>query len=426
MSRHRRLKERKNRIKSASCALALALVIGSGQGLGTYALFTDNEDIVSNLAISTGDIDVYSTEGFKGKDIGEKGYISKNFEIINKGTLKQKLQIELTTKTKISDEALKNITFKLSMSHGGKIIKPIDLNFYKIKQGEKFNLEYDTGGKVILNSGDKIDCVSQVSIKNLSKHNVEKQKIDFDLNILASQISYKSGTIDQSHNGFIDLYTQVNSFLINQSDLDNVESNLDVELDDHKKQENYEIDIKAPKGKKIKSVVIELGTGEFNRINLCERESDGFDIIKNPLSEFVLGPGGIDTEYSDNQKLVVRVKFKSGEEEIWEIKFRYRDKLQAYYIKLEEVPKEGIELLNNLDVEEFLKEDEELSSNPEVVDPPKEEVIAPDKPELVEPSKQEEVIQSEQEIIELQKKEVVEPSKLDTIQQSKEDLEIQK
>ena len=91
MSRFRRLKEEKikNRIKSISFVLALALLIGSVQGLGTYALFTDTEDVASNLAISTGDVDVKVSEGQTITELAQ----GINFSITNQGTLNQNISL---------------------------------------------------------------------------------------------------------------------------------------------------------------------------------------------------------------------------------------------------------------------------------------------------------------------------------------------
>ena len=59
-SRLKRLKDirRKNKIKTTFCCLTLALAMGISQGIGTYALFTDNENVSSDISLSTGDVDV--------------------------------------------------------------------------------------------------------------------------------------------------------------------------------------------------------------------------------------------------------------------------------------------------------------------------------------------------------------------------------
>ena len=59
-SRLKRLKNirRKNKIKNNFCCLTLALAMGISQGIGTYALFTDNENVSSDISLSTGDVDV--------------------------------------------------------------------------------------------------------------------------------------------------------------------------------------------------------------------------------------------------------------------------------------------------------------------------------------------------------------------------------
>ena len=50
LSKIKRKRKRKNRIKATSYGLVLALAVGSAQGLGTYALFTDTENVPSDIA----------------------------------------------------------------------------------------------------------------------------------------------------------------------------------------------------------------------------------------------------------------------------------------------------------------------------------------------------------------------------------------
>lgn len=430
MSRLKKLKERKikNKIKATSCGLALALLIGSVQGLGTYALFTDNVD-VSKLAISTGDVDVSAGEGFKDDLIDKNNIITKSFKIKNQGTLRQKLQLGLITNTSISEEALKNINYNLTMTHGEKNIKPINLNFYEIKQMEPIDLEYEHGGKVILKPGEIIDCTATISLKNGSRSNQEKVNIEFNLNILASQIGYKK------HKGFIGIHNQNNNFLIKKSNLEDLETNLDVEFEydddndgcSHENKERYEIEIEIPGERKFRNLEIIKGTGQFKSIETCSKETDKdeFDIIKKPEGEFILGDGGIGTEYSDSQKLFVKIEFTTGEIETWEIKFRYRNnKLQAYYTVVN-VEREGVEVPSEPEVVEPQKEEVEKPSKPEIVEPPKEEVEKPSEPEIVEPPKEEVEVPSEPEVVEPPKEEIVVPTQPDIIAPPKEETEIQ-
>ena len=123
MSRVKRLKERrrkrKNKIKTTSCCLTLALAMGISQGIGTYALFTDTENVPSDISLSTGDVDVEVSKGFEFKDLAPEESRTHQFTITNHGTLRQHIKLsvkELIAKDleSLTDEQNKSIEYLMS------------------------------------------------------------------------------------------------------------------------------------------------------------------------------------------------------------------------------------------------------------------------------------------------------------------------
>lgn len=198
MSRLRRLKERKrkNRIKATACSLAFALVIGSAQGLGTYALFTDTEDVDSNLAISTGDVDVEIGEDFSFKENMEKGkeYNSDEFNITNNGTLKQKIYLKI----KDLDSFISKVNCKIELNYGDK--KEI-INLDNFQKLENY---INTG--FILNPGQSITYKFVMKVKDATKYTKDQSQseVNLQLEVLATQI----GTIIKENYGFYDIDMQ--------------------------------------------------------------------------------------------------------------------------------------------------------------------------------------------------------------------------
>ena len=424
MSRLKRLKERKDRIKVIACGLALALAIGSAQGLGTYALFTDTEDISSNLSISTGDVDlgVYPVKnpsedtdasekpGFQGEIIKYGNKASKEFYILNEGTLNQKVKFTLTTNSNLNDDILKDISYTLDIKNGNETKTIINTNFLEIKNKVEVDLED------FIAPGNKVNFISTISLKNSSNKIYEVKDIEFDLKILATQ----TGNIGS--NGFYDLYDQSNYFTIGES----IGGSLIAYFKNNKK----EISLIEPFAiLRINS--LGEGKGEFESKNITGKNNLGgflgFTISKD--KEFKTGSEGIGTNYSENQTLIVKVSC-NGNTQWWKIYFRYRyGDLQAYYIVIDQPTKE----LQEIEIVEPPKEEIEKPSEPEAVEPPKEEVEKPSEPEAVEPPKEEVEEPSEPEVAEPPKEEVqvsiesdiVLPNQIDIIEQKKEEIDIE-
>ncbi len=408
-----------------ACGLALALAIGSAQGLGTYALFTDTEDISSNLSISTGDVDlgVYPVKnpsedtdasekpGFQGEVIKYGNKASKEFYILNEGTLNQKVKFTLTTNSNLNDDILKDISYTLDIKNGNKTETIINTNFLEIKNKVEVDLED------FIAPGNKVNFISTISLKNSSNKIYEVKDIEFDLKILATQ----TGNIGS--NGFYDLYDQSNYFTIGES----IGGSLIAYFKNNKK----EISLIEPFAiLRINS--LGEGKGEFESKNITGKNNLGgflgFTISKGK-EEFKTGSEGIGTNYSENQTLIVKVSC-NGNTQWWKIYFRYRyGDLQAYYIVIDQPTKE----LQEIEIVEPPKEEIEKPSEPEAVEPPKEEVEKPSEPEAVEPPKEEVEEPSEPEVAEPPKEEVqvsiesdiVLPNQIDIIEQKKEEIDIE-
>lgn len=203
MSRLRRLKKlrRKNRIKATACGLALALAIGSSQGLGTYALFTDVEDVSSNLAISTGDVDVEVSDGIDFIDVQPQDNIEVPFVITNKGTLNQNVSLKLDISTGIS----KYLTYDIIFS-----------NDNIIRNGE---ILYNGSDLLVLSPGETIIGSIQIAVGNMSSE-IQKElygKVqDIELSIKTTQIN-KDNTL--VNDGFYDVEIQRSTIMIGEENV---------------------------------------------------------------------------------------------------------------------------------------------------------------------------------------------------------------
>ena len=73
--------------------------MGISQGIGTYALFTDNENVPSDISLSTGDVDVEVNPvgDFTDTELNLSNYIEMPIKITNNGTLNQNIRLSLST-----------------------------------------------------------------------------------------------------------------------------------------------------------------------------------------------------------------------------------------------------------------------------------------------------------------------------------------
>lgn len=441
MSRLRKLKKRKKKqyTKTIMSSLALTIAIGYSQTMTTYAWFTDTENIQNDLIVTMGKLDVEIKEGLNVQNLKLNKLYEKEFKINNLGSLKQKLRLKFSKGeyNNIEKEHLKYISYTLSIKTSKN--KNVIINNLNNNEVELLNSD---GTKLVLDSGDYLNCKSQILIKDTEdnpipediKKSLSKKIADFNIAVLASQISYDSdGNIENNHIGFTDRDIQHNVVRIDKlTSCEDLEPNLEVEFDENRK----EIDINIPKeyedNKKLDLVKVDIlgGTGEFENVSLelengvPDIDSDEFDIVKMPLgSKF--DPDKIGNCFTENQKLMVELTFKQKIDntevivkETWKIKFRMGRKsngkkvLQACY-----------EVLDRNKEELILTNDEEKPMKPEL---PKEEVEVPSEPEVEESPKEEVEIPSKPDKDDSHKAEDTDiPSKPDIIEQSKEEIEIQ-
>lgn len=419
MSRLRRLKQRRRKqfIKTTMSSLALILVIGTVQSTTTYAWFTDKELIDNDLSITMGKLDVKIEEGLNVDNLQLDQISEKKFKIENIGSLDQKIKLKFSKSKShtLEPENLKYIDYKLDI----KTSKGDKVSINKSNNSEVELLNSD-GSRLILEDGDYLDCKSTINIKNgitLEQKKLLSEKIiNFDITVLASQVNYIGGVVDNNEIGFTDKDSQDNLVKIGKIySYEDLTPNLDVKFDDERKEIEINIPNEYENNKKLYLVSVDRleGTGEFTGIEV-EKENgkpdvdeDDFDIVKISGAKF--DKDKIGQCFSDEQKLRVLLTFKGkyyGEtitvEEVWEIKFRVKNnKLEAYYVVLnrekliekEEPPKEDAEVPSKPEKVESSKEEIEVPSESEKEEPPKEEVEVPNEPEVVEPSKEEIEIQ---------------------------------
>ena len=202
MSRLERLKElrRKNRMKATACGLTLALAIGSAQGLGTYALFTDTEDLASNLAISTGDVDVDVSDGEHLTDVKPGDNIEIPITITNNGTLNQNISLELST----SEDIESYLTDKFVFENG------ITVNDGVMYKGEEL---------FVLAPGESVTGITNITVGSMERdeqNNLCRTEKGVDITVKARQTN-KYNTLFE--NGFYDVAIQKNTITIAQKEV---------------------------------------------------------------------------------------------------------------------------------------------------------------------------------------------------------------
>lgn len=209
MSRIKKLNERKkrkqNKLKITMGSLALTLVIGSTQALGTYALFTDAEDFITNLSISTGDVDVLiDGDGFKCEEIKATNKpISNEFKIKNNGTLKQNFKVQLNfTDTHVDKSALEKISYKLESIDNK--FKTIEMNMADLAT-KGITINDNNNNPITLNYSDELSCKATITVNDDTTLQALNGKIiNFKLKLTAEQTNFVE-------TGFYDVYEQPNS-----------------------------------------------------------------------------------------------------------------------------------------------------------------------------------------------------------------------
>lgn len=208
MSRVARLKNKKrkmkNRIKATSCCLTLGLVMGISQGIGTYALFTDSEDIPSDISLSTGDVDVEVSEGTHLKDINSGESKDIPVTITNKGTLNQNISLSFSIPEKDKD-----IESYLTYEY----------IFDEITIGEN-GVMRNNAGLVILAPGDSITGKIKVTVNagmtKEQQNRLSGKDYEMNLNVKSTQINKDNMLVN---NGFYDVAIQKSTISIAQREI---------------------------------------------------------------------------------------------------------------------------------------------------------------------------------------------------------------
>ena len=457
MSRLERLKElrRKNIIKATACGLALALAIGSAQGLGTYALFTDTEDVASNLTISTGDVDVKVSKGQTVTSIGEE----IAFEITNEGTLNQNISLNI-----IADQELRNNLGDVGIYFYSDTDSNPNISEIKKEVLDKYiDLTNNNKELFVLSPGQTIQGSIDLDIKSSI---IENKEYKLNLQVNARQINKSK---ELKNYGFYDEDIQKNTININSKE--------SVILEDYngglsfKKNESiYKyINVNYYGRSRAKGLIsaidlldgtsLDATRGNIESVNCSGVFSDDKCEVVNNQSGKKIQINNISTDSQNTIKYYygagnhINIKFKYANDSIafYRVDFR-RDKtlfifdsIEAKVTKISQKEFEDDNLINistlqdieevdesdtvesfkediqeiELDIIEQPKEDiEEESVEQEVVDIPKDDIVEQPNEEVEEPS--------EPEIVEPPNfEEVVLPSKTDVILERKEEIEIE-
>ncbi|MDY3960016.1 TasA family protein [Romboutsia timonensis] len=401
MSRLRRLKElrRKNRIKATACGLALALAIGSSQGLGTYALFTDVEDVPSDIAISTGDVDVKVSEGKNFTDVQPGDNIEIPFIITNKGTLNQNVSLKLDIATEISQYLTSTIIFNTS-----------DITI----KGENL---YNNTGLLVLSPGQTINGSINIIVDNMSSETQNtlygnEQKIN--LTVKSTQINESNTLVND---GFYDIETQLSTITIGEQNVIyggavkvtpasgyDEDSTVGIRVSNTTHYSGLEsvIDNIGDVDKKYIEIISKNGAFEYTTIFNIGEQWYTFDKRVNTTL--------ITEKFGDGNDISVKLKYKDGSYKTYKFDFKIKEivsgnRLLAVKVTLESsIPTSVIDVIESLNEEvekpaesgvvEQPKEEVEKSTEPETTEQQKEEMIETlSQPEAIEPPKEGEIIQ---------------------------------
>lgn len=392
MSRVKRLKRRrKNRIKATVCGLSFSLAIGLLQVRGTYALFTDTVDMVSDLAISTGDVNVEVDEkSFSYDNVQPTSELKHEFTISNNGTLNQNINLGLVSPT----EGLPNEIYNCIKSYKVEFIVGEDGNsgirpIANLKSGvQKLKVNDETGNSFVLNPGQSIKAMVTITMEMTHDQQIKLsgQTLNMKLNVEAVQLD-KQNIIDK---GFYDIEEQTNSLTIGEANtLQSGEALKVTPADGLGGGKTFTIEFYGKnKYMGLLDIIdkldgeLKLDTLKKNTITVYDKsgafsESEfeisingnqvmkaypvNFDLIKDDY-----GKGNhidIKIDYGNGISNIYRIDFKSKVKQgnrLAEAKVTLLEKLvyqESASIELEEPPKEEVEVPSESDVEEQLKED---------------------------------------------------------------------
>ncbi len=413
MSRLRRLKKlrRKNRIKATACGLALALAIGSVQGLGTYALFTDVEDVSSNLAISTGDVDVEVNDGIDFIDVQPQDNIEVPFVITNKGTLNQNVSLKLDISTGI----IKYLTYGIIFS-----------NDNITRNGE---ILYNGSDLLVLSPGETINGSIQIAVGNMSSE-IQKElygKVqDIELSIKSTQIN-KDNTL--VNNGFYDVEIQRSTIMIvkvTPANGYNEDSTVSLKVSNTTNYSGLESVIDNIENVDRKNIEITSKKGAFKNTNSFDIGGQWYTFY-DKVDTRLIGNG-----FGQGNDISVKLKYNDGSYKIYNFDFKVKDivngnRLLAVKVTLEQdamyLIDEDIDKPSESEIVSISNEKVEVSSESEIVNTSNEKVEVPSQSQIVELPKVEEVeISTESNLIEQSKEEiqVVLPNQTDIIAEKRE------
>ena len=421
MSRIKKLNERKkrkqNKLKITIGSLALTLVIGSTQALGTYALFTDAEDFITNLSISTGDVDVLiNGDGFNGEEIEATNKpISKEFKIKNHGTLKQNLKVQLNfTDTHVDKSVLEKISYKLESIDNK--FKTIEMNMADLAT-KGITIIDNNNNPITLNYSDELSCKATITVnEDTTLQALNGKIINFKLKLTAEQINFVE-------TGFYDVYEQSNSIRgkkelgPNESEVIFKDCPCGVCINNAtgKRAQAYEIDLSSIFTQDQLNHIYAKTIVKQEYVNGSGTPEENNDNYFVHLAEIgsrymYIGHYSGDEPSVDaivNRKLKIEFSFESADPITYIVTFK-KDGEKSFIAEWEGPIKNITNISNKDTLVPSIKEDEIIEPNqPEITEPPKEdETIEPNQPEITEPPKKDETTESNQ-------PEIIEPPKED-------------
>lgn len=186
MSRLKKLKINKNKnIKATLTGLSLSLVIGLAGGVGSYAYFTDKEEIKNDLVISMGDLQTSISKSLDITGLKPNSKNTEEFNIKNEGTLDQNVTIKFSNISQNIDYS--KYTNSDKIQYELEIIK-LDGNVTSKKTTiNKLNeLSFDDTELGTLKKGESFKCKVTISSGDIRLY--ENSEINFDLNVDAVQL----------------------------------------------------------------------------------------------------------------------------------------------------------------------------------------------------------------------------------------------
>lgn len=194
MSRLKKAKKsKKYKLKATLSGAVLMLSIGSVGAFGSYSYFSDKVSAKNDLVITMGKLDTSLSNGIDISLNKDKLSDTKSFSIINKGDLKQNVEIDFSGNSGGIDLDL--LSCNLKMTYGGKSVKPQGYSVSTLKDLLSLQSAYivdNNGNKVEVDQGESINVSVTVGIRSGitddDKKTLEGKSADFNTTINAIQI----------------------------------------------------------------------------------------------------------------------------------------------------------------------------------------------------------------------------------------------